>query len=317
MKCVVSVCILTYFQEKVIYRTINSVLKQKVDFNYEIVIADDCSKDGTRDILEQFKEKYPDKIKVIYNLENLGIPQNLFNAMQCCVGKYITLLDGDDYFIDEFKLQKQVDFLESSKGEHYYGVATLLREHIKNREYYYPRKKYFNKSFTLENFLQGDNFPTNGLMFRNTFGNDIDKEHYRIMTKCSKYVDDLSFCILLLMKGDIYVMDCEGVEYCVSNDKTSHNYNSLYSKWESLKKHISLLNNFSLFFPDVDLSMRYLRLIEKPFMMALMRFRLKDFNALYFTIPKRYRRPIIVSLKAKSFYYLPAIIIRKVFRIKR
>jgi len=108
-----SVCMITYNHEKYIAQAIESALMQKTNFDYEIVIGEDCSTDKTRDIVIEYAKKYPEKIKPILNEENLGAIANLVKTLKHCKGKYVALLEGDDYWTDPYKLQKQVDFLET------------------------------------------------------------------------------------------------------------------------------------------------------------------------------------------------------------
>ncbi|WP_184549862.1 glycosyltransferase [Mucilaginibacter sp. FT3.2] len=110
----VSVSCTTYNQDKFITQTIESFLMQQTNFPFEIVVGDDCSTDGTSAILQSFKQQYPDKIKVISANKNGGAHQNTINTLHACTGKYIALCDGDDYWTNPLKLQKQVDFLEQN-----------------------------------------------------------------------------------------------------------------------------------------------------------------------------------------------------------
>ena len=111
----VSIFLLTYNQKQFIAQTINSILMQKANFNFQIVIGEDCSTDGTRSICETFAEKYSNKIKLLPALEkNIGLIANYMRTIKACEGKYIAICDGDDYWIDENKLQKQVSFLEDN-----------------------------------------------------------------------------------------------------------------------------------------------------------------------------------------------------------
>lgn len=115
----VSVHIITYNQIKFISQAIESVLKQQVNFKYEIIIGDDFSTDGTREILQDYQSKYPDIIKLLLHPHNLGPKKvagknNFLSVLNACTGKYIALLDGDDYWTDKEKLQKQFDFLEKN-----------------------------------------------------------------------------------------------------------------------------------------------------------------------------------------------------------
>ena len=108
----VSVGILTYNHEKYIAEAIESVLKQKVNFKYEIVIAEDCSTDNTRNIVIEYKKKYPDIIRLILQPHNMGIQENSNILRRACRGIYRANLEGDDYWAVDDKLQQQVDFLE-------------------------------------------------------------------------------------------------------------------------------------------------------------------------------------------------------------
>lgn len=110
-----SVCMRTHNQERFIAEALDSVLNQTTTFDFEIIISDDCSTDGTRRLLKQYETNYPNKIRLILGDVNVGGTLNLRRVIEASTAKYVTCLDGDDYYLDRFKLQKQVDFLE----EHY------------------------------------------------------------------------------------------------------------------------------------------------------------------------------------------------------
>lgn len=114
-KPTVSVLTISYNQEKYIEQVLESVRKQKTNFLVEHLIADDCSTDKTRDILQKYKKKYPDNIRLIFNKKNKGAAQNFFDTYLQCRGKYIAFLEGDDYWTSKNKLQAQVDFLDKNK----------------------------------------------------------------------------------------------------------------------------------------------------------------------------------------------------------
>lgn len=103
---------ITYNQEKFIAQALESVLEQTAHFEYEIVIGEDCSSDSTRDILLSYKEKYPSIILLKLNQANIGANRNFVQTLRDCRGTYIAILEGDDYWTDPLKLQKQVDFLD-------------------------------------------------------------------------------------------------------------------------------------------------------------------------------------------------------------
>ncbi len=113
----VSICCITYNHELYIRDAIEGFLMQKTDFPFEILIHDDASTDGTADIIREYEAKYPDIIKPIYQTENQyskGIKISATYNYPRAKGKYIALCEGDDYWIDPYKLQKQVDFLEAN-----------------------------------------------------------------------------------------------------------------------------------------------------------------------------------------------------------
>lgn len=110
-----SVGVRTYNQERFVAQALDGVLMQKTSFSFEIIVSDDCSTDGTRDILLKYQREYPDKIRLILGEKNVGGPRNLRRVIESSTAKYITCLDGDDYYTDKYKLQKQVEFLEENE----------------------------------------------------------------------------------------------------------------------------------------------------------------------------------------------------------
>lgn len=112
-KMLVSVCMITYNHEDYIKQSIEGVLLQKCNFSFELVIGEDCSTDNTRQICEEYSAKYP-QINLLSSESNLGMMPNFVRTLGACSSKYIALCEGDDYWTDPKKLQKQVDFLETN-----------------------------------------------------------------------------------------------------------------------------------------------------------------------------------------------------------
>lgn len=112
----VSICCLTYNHAPYIRQCIDGFLMQKTTFSFEILIHDDCSTDGTTEIIREYETLYPNIIKPLYEDENQWVKgrrgNTVFNFPRA-KGKYIALCEGDDYWTDPYKLQKQVDFLEA------------------------------------------------------------------------------------------------------------------------------------------------------------------------------------------------------------
>jgi glycosyltransferase involved in cell wall biosynthesis len=115
MDILVDIALVTYNQAKYIAQSIESVLLQKTDFNYRLIIGEDCSSDETSEICIQYQKRFPEKILVITSNANCGLLLNYKKVFDACTAKYIAILEGDDYWTDPFKLQKQVDILEHNE----------------------------------------------------------------------------------------------------------------------------------------------------------------------------------------------------------
>lgn len=111
----VSVFMMTYNHEFYIRQAIESVLMQKTNFDFDIVVGDDYSTDGTREIIESISDIYPGKFKLLLHRENIGAIANQKAVFQACTGKYIAICEVGEYWIDPLKLQKLVDFMESEE----------------------------------------------------------------------------------------------------------------------------------------------------------------------------------------------------------
>jgi len=111
----VSVCLITYKHESYIRQALDSIVMQNVNFPWEVIVADDCSPDNTRQIILEYKRKYPDLIKLLFQERNVGGGKIFVDLINSAQGKYIAYIEGDDYWTDENKLQKQFDFMESHK----------------------------------------------------------------------------------------------------------------------------------------------------------------------------------------------------------
>ena len=112
----VSVSIITYNQAPFIARAIESVLAQETDFPVEIHIGDDCSTDGTQEILKRYRDRFPKQITLhLHETKGEGVPGRVNNVtnLRACQGDFVAMLDGDDYWCDPGKLQRQVSLLRA------------------------------------------------------------------------------------------------------------------------------------------------------------------------------------------------------------
>lgn len=106
-----SVGIITYNQQDTIAQTLDSILCQKGNFDLEVVIGEDCGTDNTWAICQEYAERYPKQVVLLENTHNLGIMANFARVVKACTGDYLGICAGDDYWCDEQKLQKQLDYL--------------------------------------------------------------------------------------------------------------------------------------------------------------------------------------------------------------
>lgn len=214
----VSINMLTYQHVDYIRQAIDSILMQKVDFDYEIVIGDDSSTDGTKSILLEYKKKYPDKIKLFLNKKNVGAIRNSINVKKHCNGKYIAFLEGDDFWTDVNKLQIQIDFLENSpEYSGCYHDANVIGDNKKRCKLYKITrcdisgfKKYFDLIPTI---------PTASLVMINMLK---DEENLKYFTK-TKFIGDRIVHALILRQGKIKYIDKLMCTYrFITNGKTSY-----------------------------------------------------------------------------------------------
>lgn len=161
----VSIVMIAYNVENYIAEAIESVLSQDVDFTYELVIGEDCSTDCTLQIALQYQSKYPNIIHVLQREKNLGLTPNCVDTHNHCKGKYIALLDSDDYWTDTNKLQKQIDFLESHPQ---YSGCAHQSSIIKGDATHFV--KYFgeniDKTYTLNDTITHRKFHTSSLVYK-------------------------------------------------------------------------------------------------------------------------------------------------------
>jgi glycosyltransferase involved in cell wall biosynthesis len=150
-----SVMIITYNHERFIAQAIESVLAQQVKFEFEIVIGEDCSTDGTRAIIMDFHRRYPGRILPLLRDQNIGGPRNMEATLAACRGQYVALIEGDDYWTCDDKLQRQVDFLDT---HHDCAVCChrvqILDEMGTGQDGVFP--PYGAGSYTIEDLLKGN-----------------------------------------------------------------------------------------------------------------------------------------------------------------
>ena len=201
----VSVCLITYNHASFIRRAIDGVLNQKISFSFELIIADDYSTDGTREILLEYKNRYPNVIHLLLQNRNVGPSQNWLDLITTPKSKYIAYFEGDDYWIDSSKLQVQFDALENNEG---FSLCThnaiTFVDGKKNLDYVNAGVRPVN---TFNDVLMCNSFPSSSLFYRN---NLLTSRDYRLLREA--LVGDWPLQLLLLRYGKMcYINNCYSV----------------------------------------------------------------------------------------------------------
>jgi glycosyltransferase involved in cell wall biosynthesis len=166
---------ITYGHENFIEEAINGVLMQECDFELELIVANDCSPDRTDEVILGIIENHPRAtcIKYVKHENNLGMMSNFIYALQQCEGEFIALCEGDDYWTDSKKLQKQVDFLKSNLDYvlcfHKAEVIKIVKNKKQERRMFYH--SYDKTDYTANDVLNSWLIPTASMVFRNVITN--------------------------------------------------------------------------------------------------------------------------------------------------
>lgn len=168
-KPLLSVCLITYNHAEYIREAIDSILMQQTDFAWQLIIADDYSTDGTREILAEYKEKYPERISLLLQKRNVGPEKNWLELMAQPKTTYVLYTEGDDYITDASKFQKQVDFLEANKEYSLcFHPVKITYEDGSNPDEQYPTPEFIRRKKPLEfkHLLETNFIQTNSVMYR-------------------------------------------------------------------------------------------------------------------------------------------------------
>lgn len=220
---------ITYNHQDYIQKAIESVIMQSTQFDYEIIIGDDASIDKTPKILEAYKQRYPELITLVLRKENIGATNNIYDLLVRAKGKYVAVLEGDDYWTDQYKLQKQVDFLQSNKQ--FIGVThefTIVdeREELTNKQKLSWVKQ--KKIFTIKDFkgliLPGQ---ISTLMFHNVFRDNT----YSLIKQVDRQISDRTLIMVMLLQGNIgFIREQMGCYRQFSRQHDNNCTNMLFSK---------------------------------------------------------------------------------------
>jgi len=244
----VSVFVMVYNHEKFLHECLEGILMQQCNFPFNIVVGEDCSSDRSREILLDYEKKYPGKFKLLLHDKNIGAAANQNAVLAACEGKYIALCEGDDYWTDPMKLQKQVDFLQ--ENEEYSLVYTDVHK-VKSTNDIICRNflsiNEFKSLNSYDDFLLVAPFraPCTWLF------KAADIAGFDILHKSSVPLMDLSLLLLLSKEKKTFFLPEVTAHYRVLNNSASH-FSSPIAQLEFNKK----IRNIQLYFAENDLEKR-------------------------------------------------------------
>ena len=162
---------ITYNHEDYISQAIDSVLTQKTNFDFQLIIGEDCSQDKTREIVINYQKKYPQIIRLLLANKNQGMMANWIKTLQVAKSQYLAVLEGDDYWTDRYKLQKQVDFLDKHPDYSlcFHPVEAFYQDQS-DKTYLIPSK---TENFNFKSLLQQNFIAACSVMYRHGIVKEI------------------------------------------------------------------------------------------------------------------------------------------------
>lgn len=253
-KTKVAVCLITYNHAAYVREALESILMQETNFDWMIHVADDCSTDATRSIILEYQQKNPEKFHLIFKDKNVGPIQNWRNLIGSTNADYIAYLEGDDYWMDKQKLQKQADYLDAhhevvgcfSNSQFIQADGTLIRE------IYNPKAnafEFYNQEKCLT-YLRSS-YPTCTLMYRAIQVEEIPQ------TLIPKFCDELLDLVLTQ----------RGMLHCMRDTFASYRFHQ-HGEWNKntlLKKNIELFERTEAMYATDFLRTKYSKQLNERY----------------------------------------------------
>lgn len=234
----------TYNHEKYIKQAIESVLMQKTNFDYELVIGEDCSEDNTRKVLSRHLARFPTRIRVFFNNKNLGPGKNFIRTFNTCKGTYIALLEGDDYWTNTNKLQKQVDLLDSNPAYSMcFHTTQAFYEANPKKAYLIPSQDRKKRHYVVEDILQYNFIASCSAIYRNGLVKKLPSWFNMLE------VGDWPLHILFAMHGVIGYIDEVMAKYRIhdssnfSSKTKIHNFLAIIKTQQRLNRYLNYKYN--------------------------------------------------------------------------
>ena len=195
-KPLVSIFCMVYNHEDFLRKCVDGFIMQKCNFDFEIVVGEDCSTDSSREILFEYSRNYPGKFKLILHDENIGPSANQYQVLSNCIGKYVAMCEGDDFWTDPHKLQRQIEYLESNSEFSFCFHDVNILDNTTGHAGLRIGNRQIDRIVDIESAIIENNFATSSIVFRNI----IDwKETPDWFDKTTK--GDYAIVIMLAIRG--------------------------------------------------------------------------------------------------------------------
>ncbi len=222
----VDVLVPIYNHEKYLVQTLDSIVNQVTDFKFRVLASDDCSTDNTRDIIRSYALKYPEIVFPFFHEKNVGPLGNGYSLLSRVTSKYVALCDGDDYWADLHKLQKQVTFLEKNPDFSVcFGKADVINEEESYQQIKHSSEDHEKDVFTIEDIIASDKHiaPTATMLYRDELPKPIPDFYLTIFSA------DTFILLMEVDKGKAKYMDETFAVY--------RNHAGGMTKTEKVKRH--------------------------------------------------------------------------------
>lgn len=210
----------SYNNGQYIRQALDSILMQEVDFNYQIIITDDCSQDDSPEIIREYEKKYPEKVLALYSAENCRLFRNVLKALEKMDSEYFCVLDPDDYWSDRDWMQDAVNFLDTNKDYTIYGANAYKLFNDGSVELKFDRPGMSIYSSTYEDYIEGKDIlsTTVASVYRNVYFSDGIPQEY--LNLCGTQFEEISRAdsfrnLLHIKRGKAYFINkCIGYYRC-------------------------------------------------------------------------------------------------------
>jgi glycosyltransferase involved in cell wall biosynthesis len=240
---IVSILVVTYNHENYIEETLKSILDQKISYSFEIIVGNDASTDGTKIKLNEIQHQHQGILKIINQAQNVGFIQNYLSALKQCRGKYIASWEGDDYWVDYTKLQKEIDYLENNSDcGLVYTDFNILNENGELSEHCVKESdKNYLEGSVVDRMLKGDNqVMTLTVCLRSSL---LGEEYYKFMNDPAILTADFPTWMWCAYQARFHFIPDVTAVYRRHENQITNAKDNLFV-WKFMRSHVYIRKKF-------------------------------------------------------------------------